>query len=280
MTIRIIAEGVYDTAHSVFEAHEILKEKPDAVFFELPDIPFQEILDAYSSNRIDLRLLKKWLFKAIQAEEKEVDHELVNKLIVGEIEEVELGEIESEGREVHVMQAARKVGAQMVAMDMPLEAIEKELSKDVEQAHIDNVKLILKNKQLPFVVWELFEIFHYPFYVFERLLHHHAIQTMNPYIHNVSKCRVCRLGTKWDRGINELMIPIFEKLPLSKEMKDDLKIAYVMRKVDAMREKYMASKIISAYKELQRKLKREPRILVIVHLWSAHELENILKDLE
>lgn len=278
--IRIIAEGVYDTAHSIYEAHEILKEKPDAVFFELPDIPFQEIFDMYSQGKIDVKQLKKLLFMAIRKEEKEVDHELLNKFLVGEIEGEELEDIETEGREIHVMQVTKKVGAKMFAMDYSLGKIEALLSREVAEEHMQNVKEVIRSKKLPFIVWELFEIFHYPFYVVERILHHEALRTVNPFIHNVNHCKICKWGTKWDRWVNRLMIPIFDKMPLSKELKADIKIAYVMRKVDYLREEHMAKVIAEKYYELQKKLGREPKIVVIVHLWCAYELERILEGLE
>lgn len=278
--IRIIAEGVHDTAHSIFEAREILNTRPDAVFFELPDVPFQRILNAYSAGKLTVKGLKKELFRAIRKEEKEVDHELLKKFLVGEIESEELEVIETEGREIHVMQAAKEVKAQMYAMDMPLEQVEKLLLRKFKQEHINNMKITLNMNTPPFLVWELSEIFHYPYYFIERIMHHHAIKTTNPFLHNVNACKVCKLGTKWDRLVNSIVIPIFNAMPLSKELKRDIKIAYVIRNMDFHREQYMARKIARVYTDLEKRLGREPKIIAIVHLWNAVELERLLRGLE
>lgn len=280
MSIRIIAEGVHDTAHSVFEAKEILREKPDAVFFELPDVPFQKILNDYAIGKLKMKELKYLLFKAILKEEKRVDHNLVDKFLMGEIEIEELEAIETEGREIHVMQAAKKVGAELVAMDMPLNKVETLIQNEFEQEHIDATKKVMVSENLPNIVWELSDIFHYPYYMIEKIIHHHAIKTTNPFKHNASTCKVCKLGARWDRAVNDVLIPIFDKLPLSKEMKLDIKVAYVIKRIDYYRERYMARKIMSVYNDLTKKLGRPARVLAIVHLWNAIELERLLQGLE
>ena len=278
--IRIIAEGLYDTAHSVFEAHEIMKEKPDAVFLELPDKPFQAILDEYSSGKINQEQLKKKLFKAIGAEEREVDHDLVTNFLEGEIEEEELEVLETEGREIHVMHAAKKVGARLYAMDMPLEEVGPLIEKEFEEEHIENTKEVINTQNLPDILWELSNIFHYPYYILEKIMRHPAILTTNPYKHDVSRCSVCKLGAVWDRFIHKYILPIFDHMPLSDTLKTDMKIAYVIKSVDFHRERHMAAKIASVYRKLKRELMREPNLLIIVHLWNAVELERMLKGLE
>ncbi|MFH1424362.1 MAG: hypothetical protein ABIG20_01640 [archaeon] len=280
MSIRIIAEGVYDTAHAVFEAHQIRKEKPDAVFLELPDDLFQRILTDYSSGKIGIPDLKKRLFKAIQKEERRVDHNLVDKFLEGEIEHEELEVIETEGREIHVMKAAKDVGAELIAMDMPLEEVERYIEKEFRAEHINKTRHVIISKELPDILWKLSDIFHYPYYFIERIMHHHAIHTTNPYKHNVSTCRVCKMGTRWDRFVNRFMIPIFEKMPLSKGLKDELKIAYIIRRVDYYRERHMARKILQEYRKLTLKLGRTPKIIAIVHLWNAMELERLIQGVE
>ena len=277
--IKIIAEGVYDTAHAVFEAHEIKKIKPDAVFFELPEAPFQRILNDYSAGKLNIKQLKTKLFKAIGAEEKIVDHELLNKFLVGEIEKEELEVIETEGREIHVMKAAKDVGASMYAVDLPLKKVEELLLKEFAQEHVDATTRVVQTKKLPFIVWELSDIFHYPYYFIERVLHHHALVTTNPYKHNVNNCSVCKAGVAFDRFMNSLLLPVLDKLPLSKGLKTDLKVAYALRELDFYREQHMAGKIAGVYKSLQKKLGREPRVVVIVHLWNALELERLLQGL-
>jgi len=278
--IRIIAEGLYDTAHSVFEAHEIMKEKPDAVFLELPDKPFQQILDDYSNGKLNQEQLKKVLFAAIGAAEREVDHDLVTNFLEGEIEEEELEAIETEGREIHVMHAAKRVGARLYAMDMPLDEVEKIIFEEFAQEHIKNTREVINTQKLPDLLWELSDLFHYPFYILERIMRHPAILTTNPYKHDVSKCPVCRLGALWDRFIHKRILPIFDYMPLSCGLKKDMKIAYVIRDIDYHREMHMAAKIASVYRKLKAELGREPRLLAIVHLWNAVELERLLKGLE
>ena len=278
--IRIIAEGAYDTAHAIYEAHEIRKWKPDAVFFELPITPFQKILDQYSSGKLNIRQLKKALFKALGIEEKEVDHTLLDRFLEGEIEAEMLEEIESEGREIHVIQSAKKVGAEMYAVDMPLDMIEREISGEFKIEHIKNARQIIETKRLPYIIWELNDIVHYPFYFMERIIQHHAIHTTNPYKHNVNTCPVCKMGADWDRFMGGLLLAFLSRMPLSKQLKTDIKAAYIIEKIDQIREEFMATKIISAYKKLKRKLGRQPKLLVIVHLWNAHRLEMMLKGIE
>jgi hypothetical protein len=278
--IRIIAEGVYDTAHSVFEAHEIRKEHPDAVLMELPDYPFQGILDDYMKGKLNLSQLKKELGAAIELETLQVDHDLVNKFLEGEIEEEELEVIATEGREIHVMRAAKEVGAELHAMDMPIEEVEKLIEHEFEEEHIENTKQVIKTKNLPFLIWKISDFFHYPYYLLERIMHHHAIKTTNPFLHNVSECEVCRIGVHWDRIVNHVVIPIFNRMPLSKALKDQMKIAYIIRRIDFFREQHMANKISEVYNRLQKKLGREPRLVAIVHLWNAVELERLIRGIE
>ncbi len=280
MAIRIIAEGAKDTAHAIYGAHEIRKTKPDAVFLELPVSPFQEIFNDYVSGKIGDNALKKRLFKAVGKAEKKVDHDLADKFIAGELEAEELEAIESEGRDVHVLKAAKKSRAKLFAIDMPLDEIEKELLEEAEREHITNTKEIFKTNKLPNLIWELNEIIHYPFYVFERLIRHHGIVTMNPYRHNVNDCQHCMSGALYDRALSNALYGILNILPLSGRTKNEIKVAYLLRKIDFIREKYMASVILEKYRELKQHLHREPKILVIVHLWNAASLKWILKDLE
>ena len=280
MSIKLIAEGRYDTAHAVYVAHEISKSRLDAVFFELPEQPFQEILDEYSAGKFGEDALKRKLFATVKKSERRIDNELVKKFIKGDVEAEELETIGSSGREVHFLQAAKRAKAKMYAMDMPLEEIEGELVEEAGREHIKNAKAVLTwEKQLPNLVWELNEILHYPFYILERVLRHHAILTTNPYKHNVNYCRVCRLGAAYDRAVSTIAFGIFNFLPLSGETKADIKVASLLRKMDFAREKYMASVIVGRYKELKKELGREPKVLVIVHLWHAARLRFILKDL-
>jgi len=279
--IKIIAEGAFDTAHSIFEAKKIWEERPDAVFMEVPDEPFQKIFDDYSSGKLGMSQLKKKMLKAIKAEKKKVEHTLLQKFLEGEIEEEELEALETEGREIHVMQIAKKVGAKLYAMDLPLDEVENALSVEFKKEHIKNTRKLLEARQIPYILWELSDIFHYPFYLVERLMRHHAVHTSNPFKHDPSTCPVCSLGVHWDRFFSSVIIPLLEKiLPLSSGMKQDLKVAYIIRKIDQHREYHMAETILKKYRELQKKLKREPNIVVIVHLWSAVELRRILKGLE
>ena len=280
MTIRIIAEGVYDTAHSVFEAHEIKKEKPDAVFMELPFKPFQKIFDDFNANKINVKQLKKHLLKAIKVEERDVDHDLLKKFLLGQIEEEELEAIETEGREIHVMQAAKKAGAELHAMDVPLDALEKYLVNLFEIEHVKNMREVLETQQLPDVLWKLSEILHYPFYIVERIMRHTALFTSNPYKHDHSKCHICRMGVLWDRVVHKLFMPIIFLMPLSKQLKNDMKIAFIIHKMDHFREHFMAVKIATEYRRLKKKLGRAPRILAIVHLWNANTLKKYLRGLE
>ena len=140
MTIRIIAEGVYDTAHAVYEAHEIKKQKPDAVFMELPYTPFQKIFDDFNSGKIDVHKLKTHLLNAIKVEKKDVEHDLLKKFLLGQIEEEELEAIETEGREIHVMQEAKNAGAELHAMDVPLDVLEKYYEVRAEEVDEDEDK--------------------------------------------------------------------------------------------------------------------------------------------
>jgi len=280
MAIRIIAEGMSDTAHAVFEAHQIRDEKPDAVFLELPDKPFQKILDKYQEGKINVNQMKSELFKLIEIEEKEVDHELAKKHLAGEIAHEDLDAIEVEGREIHVMEAAKEVGAKLIAMDLPIEEFEQWIEKDVAEEHMENVKAVFKAKTLPIFIWKISEILHFPIYVIERLMRHPSLFTANPFFHKGYDCNVCKISTKWDRWTHKLIIPILNLTPLSKEMKDQMKIAYIMEEVDKQREKHMAMKIVEYYRKLKKELGREPNVLVIVHLWNSIELEKMLKGLE
>jgi len=281
MMIRIIAEGMYDTPHAVFEAHEIRKAKPDAVIMELPDDIFQPIFDKYNAGKLKChKQLKTMMLKAIKKEEKEVDHELAKRHLAGEIEHEELEAIETEGREIHVMTAAHEVGAELHAMDLPLKEAEKHIEKELEAEHINRGVKVANTKELPFIVWELMEVFHWPYYMLERILHHHGIKTVNPFLHNVNECAICRIGTVYDRIVNAGSLPILTHLPLSRELKNDLKVAYAIRRIDYYRELHMAGTISLVYKQLKEKLGREPKILVITHLWSAVVLERAIRGLE
>ena len=75
---------------------------------------------------------------------------------------VELEVIETEGREVHVMQAGKRVGAKLYAMDMPLDKVDTLIEAQFHADHIKNYKQTIDTKQLPYVLWELNDIFHYP----------------------------------------------------------------------------------------------------------------------
>lgn len=277
--IRIIAEGMYDTSHAVFEAHEIRKETPDAVIMELPDDVFQPIFDKYNANKLTHTQLKSQMLKAIKKEEKAVDHELAKKHLAGQIEHEELDAIEAEGREIHVMTAAHEMGAELHAMDLPLKEAAKHIEKELEAEHIKRSVKVANTRELPFIVWELMEVFHWPYYMIERIIHHHGIKTVNPFLHNVNNCPICKMGTIYDRIVNALSLPLLVRLPLSKELKNDLKIAYAITRIDYYRELHMAGTISLVYGELKQKLGREPKILVITHLWSSLELERILKGL-
>ena len=271
---------MYDVAHAVYAAHEIRKMRPDAVFMELPVSPFQEILDDYMAGKFGEEGLKKRLFGAIKKAEKKVDHDLTEKFLAGQVEAWELDFIRKEGREVHVLKAAKKVKAKIFAMDMPLDELEKELIMEAEREHIQNAKAILATKKLPPLIWELNELIHYPFYIVERVIRHHAILTTNPYRHNVNVCALCRGGAAYDRAASSILFGILNYLPLSSETKSEIKVAYLLRKIDYIREKHMAAVVLEKYRELRRMLGRDPKVLVIVHLWSAPRLKWILKDLE
>lgn len=278
--IRIIAEGVYDTPHAVYEAHQVHEWKPDAVFLELPTKPFQKTLNKYNKGKININGLKKQLLKEIGAEEKEVDHTLTKNFLEGEIEAEELEAIEAEGREIHVMKAAKDVGANLYAMDMPLPEVEKEIEDEFKREHIKNAKQVINTKNLPYVVWEINDIIHYPFYIIERLMQHPAIQTTNPYHYNVNESTLCKLAIKWDRGLGNFVMKVLSAMPLSKELKADLKAAHIINIIDLIREEYMAATIIEKYKKLKKKLGREPKVLAIVHLWNAGRLQRMLEGLE
>jgi len=275
MVIRIIPEGMSDTAHAVFEAQEIRN-----VFLELPDKPFQAILDKYQTGKMSVEQMKSELFKAMGAEEREVDHELAKKHLAGEIAHEELEAIEIEAREIHVLEAAKEVGAKLVAMDLPLDELEQWTEKEIEKEHLDNVKAVFQAKTLPIFMWKISEILHFPMYMVERLMRHPSLVTTNPFKHNVKNCNVCKISTRWDRYTHHLVVPILNLMPLSKELKDQMKIAYLIQEADKHREKHMAMKITEVYKELKEKLGREPNVLVIVHLWNSFELERMIKGLE
>ena len=111
MTIKVISEGMHDTAHAVYEAEQIMRIKPDAVFLELPASPFQGILDSYLSGKgSGEEGLKKNLLRALGKTEKKIDHNLTDKFLAGQIEAWELETISKEGRDVHVLKAAKKAG--------------------------------------------------------------------------------------------------------------------------------------------------------------------------
>jgi len=276
MSIEIIAEGAHDVAHSVFESREILKKRPDAVFLELPSTPFQKILSAYSSGKLTDAQLKKKLLAAISAEKKEIDHDLVDKFIVGELEMEELESIETEGREFHVMKSAKKVGAELHAVDIPLDKLDPYLTKKVKEEHLEMAKVAFSTKRLPFIAWELADLFHYPFYFLERLVRNPSIKITNPFIHNINENKMAKLGAKYDRWVQRLVLPLFMHMPLSRELKDAIKVGYILGEMDVLRERFMAAKITKRYRELEKELGREPNIIVIVHLWSSAELERLL----
>lgn len=278
--IKIIAEGAYDTPHAVYEAHQVQDWEPDAVFMELPEEPFQKTLDKFNEGNIGVKKLKKMLLKEIEAEEKEVDHELTDKFLAGEIETEELEAIEAEGREIHVMKAAKEVGAPLFAMDMPLSEVEEEIEAEFKKEHIENAKQIINTKKLPYIVWELNDIIHYPFYIVERLMQHPAIATTNPYHYNVNESTLCKLAVKWDRHIGNFVMNLLSSMPLSKELKTDIKAAHIINIIDALREEHMAGRVVEEYKKLKKKLGREPKVLIVVHLWNAGRLQRMLEGLE
>ncbi|MFH1450504.1 MAG: hypothetical protein ABIF92_00805, partial [archaeon] len=279
-SIRIIAEGVYDTAHSIYESHEIKKTKPDAVFMELPYAPFQKIFDDYNNGKLSLNKLKQQLLSAINSEKKDVEHDLLKKFLLGQVEEEELAAIETEGREIHVMQEAKKIGAELHAMDVPLEELEKYLFTLFKEEHVQSTRQVLETQHLPDILWKLSEILHFPFYLVERVVRHPGLVTDNPYKHNHFENTISRLGVLWDRAVHKLFLPMIFLMPLSKQLKNDMRVAFVIHKMDQYRERYMAKKIAKEYRRLKKKLRREPKIIVIVHLWNAMTLERYLRGLE
>tara|TARA_Y100000310_G_scaffold270246_1_gene283935 strand:- start:578 stop:1420 length:843 start_codon:yes stop_codon:yes gene_type:complete len=280
MSIRIISEGVYDTAHSIFEAHEIKKQRPDAVLLELPSSPFQKIFDEFNKGKMSSASLKKKLLAAIKVEKSDIQHDLLKQFLLGQVEEEELSAIETEGREIHVMQAAKNTGAELFAIDVPLDKLEKYLLGQFKKDHVERTRQIIETQQLPDILWKFSNILHYPFYILERIMRHNAIVTSNPYKHNVSECTVCRIGVLWDRTVHKLFLPMFMLMPLSRKLTNDMRLSFVIHKMDQYRERYMARRIAEEYQRLKKKLGREPRIIAIVHLWNANTIRKYLRGLK
>ena len=69
-------------------------------------------------------------------------------------------------------------------------------------------------------------------------------------------------------------------MPLSAEARLQIKIAHLLKRMDFLRERYMAAVVLEKYRELKKKLGREPNVLVIVHLWNAPRLKWMLRGIE
>jgi hypothetical protein len=152
--------------------------------------------------------------------------------------------------------------------------------KQFDKEHVVQTKAIIQTQQLPDILWKISNILHYPFYILERIMRHNALVTTNPYKNNVSDDKVAKLGVMWDRMMHKLILPMFFFLPISKGLRNDMKLSLVIHSMDRYRERYMARRISGEYRRLKKKLKREPRILAIVHLWNANTIRKYLRGLE
>lgn len=275
MTVVVIGQRRYDTPHAIWSAKYILEKKPSAVAIELPRDPFQRIFTEYQTGKIDDNELKRFITEFV-GKELDLDEELLSRFIHNEIVAEELEDMEPEGSFFYILKAAKKINAEILAIDIKLKEIEEEVSKElraVEEEYRDILvqkgKEIMTTKQVPSHIMGFAELVHRPFHWLEILIGHDPAD--NPFIHP-PHCRWCRLGVKYERFFHNLYAYWCERFHKS----HDKRVFAALHKFDLKREEKMAQAIENELKRL-RKEDKESNMVVILHLWHQANVEYLLQ---
>lgn len=280
MTVVIIGQRRYDTPHAIWTAKYIMDKKPSAVAIELPRDPFQKIFTDYQNDKINDEELKKFILEFV-GKELDIDGELINKFIDEEIVAEELEDIEPDGSFYHILRAAKKINADILAIDVPLKEIEEEVANDlkrIEQEHKDELikkgKDIMTTKKVPAHVMGFAELIHKPFHWFELLIGHEPAE--NPFNHP-PHCRWCRLGVKYERFFHNIYAFWSERFHKNYEKR----VFAALHAFDLKREEQMARSIEKEL-DLLKKNNKEGNMVVILHLWHQMKVEEhlIKKDID
>ena len=276
MTVVVIGQRRYDTPHAIWTARYIMDKKPKAVALELPRDPFQEKLDKYKAGKLKDAKLKEFILDFV-GKEIDLDEKLVQKFLENEIDAEELEDFEPDGSFFYILKAAKEVGADILAIDVPLHEIEEEVAEEltaIEQDHKDHLinkgKDIMVTKKVPSHVMGFAELIHKPFHWFEIVIGHEPAD--NPF-HHPPHCRVCHWGVKYERFFHNFYAWFSERFHNEHEKR----VFSVLHKFDKKREEKMAESIDKELTTLK-KQDKEADMIVVMHLWHKDRVEGILRD--
>lgn len=264
----VLGQMRYDLPHAIFAAQKIRQMQPDVVFIEIPEKPFQAIIDKYLSGKIN----EKKFIAAISREigkELNIDAKLIDKFESGKISAEELELIEPDASFVHLIIEAKKHKIKVYAVDVPLHEVEKEIIQimqfDAEteaKAIEDARKVIMGVEPIPFMRWV-----HEPFNVLEIIFGHHPEK--NPF-ERKAEDKLAKMGVAWERFWHAVAAWVASVLPLNKRI-------VALRHFDLIREKKISKKMYDIYEKMKKKLKREPHAFALVHVWHEAAVEGELK---
>lgn len=260
-----MGQNRYDVPHSIHAVQRIKELKPDAIFLELPERPFQDIINKYLRGGTEKSLLKD-ISEAV-GKELDIDHTLIEKFEKGHMSIKQLELIEPDASFVHIVVAAKKLKIPVYAIDVPMPEIEAEVrtlmrfsetSKD--KAIRESREVLMGIKPVAFMRWA-----HEPFNFLEILIGHHPEK--DPFNHPV-ECGICKLGVSWERFAHGFGAFFAGVLPVNKTL-------VALRHFDLVRENRMAKKIVSMHDQLKKK-KEDPDLFAILHVWHEGAVESLI----
>ncbi len=261
----VLGQNRYDIPHSIHAAQRIKEIKPDAVLLELPEQPFQAIIDKYQKKGTESSFLKE-ISEAV-GKELNIDHRLIEKFEKGHISIKQLEMLEPDASFVHVVVAAKKLKIPIYAIDISMAEIEREVrelmkfGETVEDRAIKEAREVLMGiKPVDFMRWA-----HEPFNFLEIIIGHHPER--DPFNHP-AECKICKLGVSWERFAHAVGATFASILPVNKTL-------VALRHFDLVREKKIAQKIANLYNQMK-KMKKEPELFAILHIWHESAVEGLV----
>jgi hypothetical protein len=262
----VLGQNRYDVPHAIHAAQRIKETKPDAVILELPEKPFQSIINNYLKRGNEQRFLKQ-VAEAV-GKELNIDHKLIEKFEKGHMTVKQLEMLEPDASFVHIVITAKKMKIPVYAVDIPMADIEKEVrqvmkfSSTAEDRAIKEAREVLMGlKPVNFMRWA-----HEPFNVLEIIIGHHPER--HPFDHP-PECPICKLGVKWERFAHVIGATFASILPVNKTL-------VALRHFDLVREEKIANKIINIYGQIKKK-KAKPNVFSILHIWHEDAIEGKVK---
>ena len=259
----VLGQKRYDVPHALHAAQRIKERKPDAVILELPEKPFQAIIDNYLKGGNEKSFLKD--VAETVGKELKIDHTLLEKFEKGHLTVKQLEMIEPDASFVHIVITAKKIGVPVYAIDIPMADIEKEVrevmkfSPTAEDRAIKEAREVLMGlKPVDFMRWA-----HEPFNFFEIVIGHHP--DAHPFDHP-PECLICKLGVKWERFAHAVGAAAANVLPVNKTI-------VALRHFDLVREEKIANRIVNLHNQLKAK-KKEPNLFAILHIWHEDVVEG------